>query len=64
MIYRVCVVATSIQAPGLTLLALFSDQHDRLPVAREDEARAGVGDFDAMAQHPTRLHQRIATMRA
>jgi hypothetical protein len=38
-----------LQPPGLALLALFLGPHDRLPVGRQDEARAGVGDLDAVA---------------
>src|SRR4051794_17939266 len=38
-----------LQPPGLALLALFLGPDDRLPVRREDEAGAGVGDFDAVA---------------
>ena len=38
-----------LQPPGLALLALFLGPHDRLPVRREDQAGAGVGDFDAVA---------------
>src|SRR5271156_2222108 len=37
------------QAPGLALLALLLGPDDRLPVRREDEARAGVGDLDPVA---------------
>src|ERR1043166_10122409 len=38
-----------LQSPRLALLALFLGPHDRLPVRREDQAGAGVGDFDAVA---------------
>src|SRR6266576_2419666 len=38
-----------LQPPRLALLALFFGPHDRLPVGREDETGAGVGDFDAVA---------------
>jgi len=38
-----------LQPPSLALLALFLSPHDRLPVGREDETGAGVGDFDAVA---------------
>ena len=38
-----------LQPPRLALLALFLGPHDRLPVGREDETGAGVGDFDAVA---------------
>src|SRR5258708_7479432 len=38
-----------LQPPRLALLALFLGPDDRLPVRREDEAGAGVGDFDAIA---------------
>ena len=38
-----------LEAPGLALLALFLGPDDRLPVGREDEAGAGVGDLDAVA---------------
>ena len=38
-----------LQSPRLALLALFFGPHDRLPVGREDETGAGVGDFDAVA---------------
>ncbi len=38
-----------LQAPGLALLALGLGPDDRLPVRGEDEAGAGVGDFDAVA---------------
>src|SRR5215207_841084 len=38
-----------LQPPCLALLALFLGPDDRLPVGREDEAGAGVGDFDAVA---------------
>ena len=38
-----------LQSPGLAFLALFLGPDDRLPVRREDKARAGVGDFDAVA---------------
>src|SRR5262245_28208625 len=37
-----------LQPPGLALLALLLGPDDRLPVGREDEASAGVGDFDAV----------------
>src|SRR5229473_4107785 len=38
-----------LQPPRLALLALFLGPDDRLPVGCEDEAGAGVGDFDAVA---------------
>src|SRR3954466_10436962 len=38
-----------LQPPGLAFLALFLRPDDRLPVGREDEAGAGVGDLDAVA---------------
>src|SRR5216110_287165 len=38
-----------LQPPGLALLALLLGPDDRLPVGREDEAGAGVGDLDAVA---------------
>ena len=38
-----------LQPPGLALLALFLGPDDRLPVGREDQAGAGVGDLDAVA---------------
>src|SRR5436305_2074870 len=38
-----------LQSPRLALLALFFGPDDRLPVRREDQAGAGVGDFDAVA---------------
>src|SRR5882672_6463540 len=38
-----------LQPPRLALLALLLGPHDRLPVRRQDEAGAGVGDFDAVA---------------
>src|SRR3954468_23182044 len=38
-----------LQPPGLALLALFLGPDDRLPVGRENEAGAGVGDLDAVA---------------
>ena len=38
-----------LQPPCLALLALFFGPDDRLPVGGEDEAGAGVGDFDAVA---------------
>jgi hypothetical protein len=38
-----------LQSPGLALPALFLGPDDRLPVRRQDKARAGVGDFDAVA---------------
>ena len=37
------------EPPGLALLALFLGPGDRLPVGREDELGAGIGDFDAVA---------------
>src|SRR5690348_6374951 len=38
-----------LQPPGLALLALFLGPDDRLPVGRQDQPRAGVGDRDAVA---------------
>src|SRR5690349_4267810 len=38
-----------LQSPCLALLALFLGPDDRLPVGRENEAGAGVGDLDAVA---------------
>src|ERR1700753_1789118 len=38
-----------LQAPGLALLALLLGPDDRLPVGRQDQPRAGVGDLDAVA---------------
>src|SRR5689334_4409494 len=38
-----------LEPPGLALLALFLGPDDRLPVGREDQACAGVGDLDAVA---------------
>src|SRR3954468_22573980 len=38
-----------LQSPGLALLALFLGPDDRLPVRRQNETCAGVGDFDAVA---------------
>src|SRR5262252_2436947 len=38
-----------LQPPGLTLLALLLGPDDRLPVRRQDQPRAGVGDLDAVA---------------
>ena len=38
-----------LQAPGLALLALVLGPADRLPVGREDQPRAGIGDLDAVA---------------
>jgi len=38
-----------LQPPRLALLALFLGPDDRLPVGRENEAGAGVGDLDAVA---------------
>src|SRR5439155_18683669 len=38
-----------LQPPRLALLALLLGPDDRLPVRREDQAGAGVGDFDAVA---------------
>src|ERR1700722_12059650 len=38
-----------LQAPGLAFLALLLGPDDRLPVRRQDQARAGVGDFDPVA---------------
>src|ERR1700730_8018591 len=35
--------------PRLALLAFLLGPHDRLPVRREDQAGAGVGDFDPVA---------------
>ena len=39
----------ALQPPRLVLLALLLGPNDRLPVRREDEARAGIGDLDAVA---------------
>src|ERR1700724_4418126 len=39
----------SLQAPCLTLLALVLGPHDRLPVRRQNEAGAGIGDLDPVA---------------
>src|SRR5215510_12079290 len=38
-----------LQSPRLALLALFLGPDDRLPVGREDQAGAGVGNLDAIA---------------
>src|SRR6476620_10299821 len=38
-----------LQSPGLALLALFLGPDDRLPVGGQDQAGAGIGDFDAVA---------------
>ena len=38
-----------LQPPRLAFLAFFLGPHDRLPVRRQDEAGAGVGDLDAVA---------------
>src|SRR5260370_29201582 len=38
-----------LQPPRLALLALFLGPHDRLPVWCQDQAGAGLGDFDAVA---------------
>src|SRR6185369_17910288 len=38
-----------LQPPGLAFLALFLGPDDRLPVGREDQASAGVSNFDAVA---------------
>src|SRR5689334_2941551 len=38
-----------LQSPGLALLALLLSPDDRLPVRREDEPCAGIGDLDAIA---------------
>ena len=38
-----------LQPPRLALFAFFLGPHDRLPVGREDQAGAGVGDLDAVA---------------
>src|SRR5205085_12294352 len=38
-----------LEAPGLALAALFFRPHDRLPVRRQDQPRAGIGDLDAVA---------------
>ena len=38
-----------LQPPRLALPALFLGPDDRFPVRREDEPRASVGDFDAVA---------------
>src|ERR1700687_1190840 len=38
-----------LQPPRLSLLALFLGPDDRLPVRREDEASAGIGDLDPIA---------------
>src|SRR4030095_11058642 len=38
-----------LQPPAVAFLASFLGPHDRLPVRRENQAGAGVGDFDAVA---------------
>jgi hypothetical protein len=38
-----------LQPPSLALLALLLGPHDRLPVRRQDQPRAGVRDLDAVA---------------
>src|SRR5688572_23980326 len=38
-----------LQPPGLALLALILGPGDGLPVWREDESRARIGDLDAVA---------------
>ena len=38
-----------LEPPGLPLLALLLGPHDRLPIRRQDQPRAGVGDLDAIA---------------
>src|ERR1700712_750242 len=38
-----------LEAPGLALLAFRLAPHDRLPVRRQDQPRAGIGDLDAVA---------------
>jgi len=38
-----------LEAPGLALLALLLGPHDRLPVGRQDQPGAGVGDLDPVA---------------
>src|SRR5260370_37560360 len=38
-----------LQPPRLALPALLLGPHDRLPVRRQNETGAGVGDFDAVA---------------
>jgi polar amino acid transport system substrate-binding protein len=38
-----------LQAPGLTLLALGLSPDDRLPVRRQHQPRAGIGDLNAVA---------------
>ncbi len=38
-----------LQPPGLAFLAFLFGPHDRLPVRRQDQPRAGIGDFDAIA---------------
>src|ERR1700726_738913 len=38
-----------LQPPRLTLLAFLLGPHDRLPVRRQNEAGAGVGDLDPVA---------------
>ena len=38
-----------LQSPRLALLAFFFRPDDRFPVRRQDQPRAGVGDFDAVA---------------
>src|SRR5581483_5669288 len=38
-----------LEAPGLSLFALGFAPADRLPIRREDQPRAGIGDLDAVA---------------
>src|ERR1700754_1159065 len=38
-----------LQPPRLSLPSLLLGPYDRLPVRRQNEPRAGVGDFDAVA---------------
>ncbi len=38
-----------LQSPGLAFLALFLGPHDRLPVRRQNQPRAGIGELDAIA---------------
>src|SRR6185437_13145851 len=38
-----------LQPPCLPLLAFLLGPDDRLPIRRQDEARAGIGDFDPVA---------------
>src|SRR6202022_4921944 len=38
-----------LQSPRLAFLALLLGPHDRLPVGREDQARAGIGDLHPIA---------------